>query len=84
MKCGTPVVASNTSCIPEVCGEKNAVFFDPYYPQKIADKIEHLYKDADLQAELVERGYQHANKFTWERSARTTYNILCSNHSNNS
>lgn len=84
MKCGIPVVAANTSCIPEVCGERNAVFFNPYHPEKIADKIEHLYKDSDLQADLVERGYQHANKFTWERAARSTYTILCSNHSNNS
>jgi len=84
MKCGTPVVASNTSCIPEVCGEDNAIFFDPYSPEKIADKIEYLYKDADLQAELVEKGYQHANKFTWERAARTTYKTICLNHSKNS
>ncbi|MEK7127074.1 MAG: glycosyltransferase family 1 protein, partial [Patescibacteria group bacterium] len=36
MRCGTPVVASNTSSIPEICGKENAVFFNPYNIKDIA------------------------------------------------
>ncbi len=76
MKCGTPVVASNRSSIPEVCGQENAIFFDPESPQDIANKIESLYKDADLQAELVEKGHRRASEFTWEKMGRHTYEVI--------
>jgi len=84
MRCGTPVVASNTSSVPEVCGEDNALFFDPHNTEDIAEKIETLYKDADLQAELIERGIQHTATFTWEKMAKKTFDVICANHSNNS
>lgn len=76
MKCGTPVAASRTSSLPEVCGEDNAVFFDPYDTDNMARKIASLYKDAALQADLVEKGFQNAAKFTWNASARQTYDLL--------
>jgi glycosyltransferase involved in cell wall biosynthesis len=76
MKCGTPVVASNRSSTPEVCGQENAVYFDPEIPQDIANKIESLYKDVDLQAELIEKGHRHASKFTWEKMGRQTYDVI--------
>lgn len=75
MKCGTPVVTSNTSCMPEICGDA-AIYFDPYNIEQIADKIEMLYKDVDLQAELVKKGIAHANKFTWEKMAKETYDVI--------
>lgn len=76
MKCGTPVAASDRSSIPEVCGEENAVFFDPENPSDIANKIEHLYKDAGLQAELIEKGFRHASNFTWEKMGNQTYDVI--------
>lgn len=76
MKCGTPVAASNSSSIPEVCGEGNAVFFDPTNVDDIAAKITMLYKDADLQAQLVEKGAAHASHLTWEKSARKTFDSI--------
>lgn len=76
MKCGTPVAASRTSSLPEVCGEGNAVFFDPYDTDDMARKIASLYKDAALQAELVEKGFRNAAKFTWEAAAKQTYELL--------
>ncbi|MFA5947721.1 MAG: glycosyltransferase family 1 protein [Candidatus Gracilibacteria bacterium] len=76
MKCGTPVVASNTSSIPEICGEENALFFDPYDITDIADKILKLTEDVDLQADLIEKGLVHADTFRWEDSAQKTYGIL--------
>jgi glycosyltransferase involved in cell wall biosynthesis len=75
MKCGTPVVASKISSIPEICGE-NAIYFNPGSPQDIAEKILKLYKDVDLQAELIEKGARHALKFSWERMAKQTYETI--------
>lgn len=76
MKCGTPVAASRTSSLPEVCGRDNAVFFDPYDTDDMSRKIASLYKDAALQADLIEKGFAHAAKFTWEKSSRQTYELL--------
>jgi glycosyltransferase involved in cell wall biosynthesis len=76
MKCGTPVVASNSSSIPEICGKGNAIFFDPYKVEEMADKIEKVYKDADLQAELIEKGIVRASQFTWEITGQKTYDAI--------
>jgi len=84
MRCGTPVVASKTSSIPEVCGEDNALFFHPENVEEIADKVEMLYKDPQLQVKLIEQGARHSAKFSWEEMAEKTYQIICSNHSKNS
>ncbi|OGJ43023.1 hypothetical protein A3B60_03795 [Candidatus Peregrinibacteria bacterium RIFCSPLOWO2_01_FULL_39_12] len=86
MRCGTPVVASNISSIPEICGRENAVFFNPYNIKDIAEKIELVYKDPDLQAKLVTDGIQYSGKFSWGRTAKKTFYILqrCLNRSKNS
>ncbi|MBL4694594.1 glycosyltransferase family 4 protein [Candidatus Gracilibacteria bacterium] len=76
MSCGTPVVASNSSSIPEICGEDNALFFDPQDPQDIANKIDQLHRDSDLQAELIEKGARHAAKFTWDKMAKESYRLI--------
>jgi len=76
MKCGTPVVASNVSSIPEICGEGNAILFDPYNPEDIAEKIYTLYRDADLQVKLIEGGMAHAREFTWEKMSEKTYDLI--------
>ncbi|MBD3330343.1 glycosyltransferase [Candidatus Peregrinibacteria bacterium] len=76
MKCGTPVATSFTSCMPEVCGKKNALYFNPYNVRDIANKIRKLYLNMDLQKILTERGLKHAEKYTWQRSASATYKII--------
>jgi glycosyltransferase involved in cell wall biosynthesis len=75
MRCGTPVVASKASCIPEICGEENAVFFDPYDPEDIANAMRRLWLDETLQADLRERGLAHSRKFSWEKMAEKTLAI---------
>lgn len=72
MRCGTPVAASKASCIPEICGEDNAVFFDPYDPEDIANAMRKLWLDGNLCAELRERGLAHSRKFSWEKMAEKT------------
>jgi len=76
MRCGTPVVASNTSSIPEICGEGNAIFFDPYIVSDIAEKIMMVYKDAGLQAQLIQRGAKRAADFSWDKMSEDTFKII--------
>jgi len=76
MKCGTPVAASNVSSIPEICGDGNAILFDPYSPEDIAEKINTLYRDPKLQMELIEGGMQRAQEFTWEKMSEATYKLI--------
>ncbi len=75
MRCGTPVVASKTSCIPEICGEANALFFDPYDPEDIANSVRKVLLDEALQKELRECGLRHSLKFSWEEMAEKTLRI---------
>lgn len=75
MRCGTPVVASKASCIPEICGEDNAVFFDPYDPEDIANSVRKLWLDEKLYSDLRERGLSHSRKFSWEKMAKQTLEI---------
>lgn len=80
MKCGTPVAASKASSIPEICGENNAIFFDPYDINDMADKIAMLYKDADMQTKLIENGIARACKFSWDITAEKTYDTIIKAH----
>ncbi len=75
MRCGTPVVASKTACIPEVCGEDNALYFDPYDPTEMADVIQRVWVDESLQKDLHEHGLKHSLKFSWEKMASKTLEI---------
>lgn len=75
MRCGTPVVASKTSCIPEVCGENNAVYFDPYDPEDIANSLRRVLLDPLLQEELRGFGLKHSLSFSWEKMAEKTLEV---------
>lgn len=68
MQLGTPVITSNTSCLPEVAGDA-AMLVNPYKIEEIRDAIRTLDADADLRAELVSRGRKRAEFFSPERHA---------------
>jgi glycosyltransferase involved in cell wall biosynthesis len=69
MACGTPVVTSRLSSLPEVVGD-GALLVDPYSEDEIAHGIARLLDDQDLRARLVERGLERAASYSWERSVR--------------
>jgi glycosyltransferase involved in cell wall biosynthesis len=69
MACGTPVVTSNVSSLPEVAGDA-ALQVNPYDIEAITDAIRQLINDSTLRATLTERGYEQIKRFTWESSAR--------------
>jgi glycosyltransferase involved in cell wall biosynthesis len=74
MACGTPVVTSNLSSLPEVAGDA-ALLIDPYDVEAIAEALQRVLDDSDLRATLVERGYAQAARFTWENSALQLQNV---------
>ena len=71
MACGTPVLTSDVSSLPEVAGDA-AVLVPPTDVEAIADGLFRLLEDAALRADLAERGRRRAARFSWERCARET------------
>lgn len=75
MRCGTPVIASNTSSLPELVGEAG-LLIDPLDVDAIAAAISRVVDDAGLRARLVAAGHARAAQFSWERAARQTLEAL--------
>jgi alpha-1,3-rhamnosyl/mannosyltransferase len=71
MACGTPVVASRASSIPEVVGDAG-VLVDPDDVAEIAGALERVVGSPSVRAELVRRGRERALGFTWARCAELT------------
>ena len=69
MACGTPVVTSNVSSLPEAAGDA-ALLVDPLDVGDIAQAIWRALDDSDLRYRLIERGLVQSTVFTWDRSAR--------------
>ncbi len=71
MACGTPVVCSNASSLPELGGQA-AHYFDPYDLEEMAGAIRAVWTDPELQAEMRQRGLAQAARFSWQRAAEET------------
>lgn len=69
--CGTPVVTSNLSSMPEVAGNA-AVLVDPNDVNSIADGVK---KALDGPKGLAEKGYERVKLFSWEKTAKATLNV---------
>jgi len=69
MACGTPVISSNSSSLPEVGGDA-VVYCDPNNSSDIKEKISIVLNDKNLQKEMIDKGLQQAKKFSWEKSAK--------------
>ncbi|MFH1710015.1 MAG: glycosyltransferase family 1 protein, partial [bacterium] len=74
MACGTPVVAANATCIPEIVGEA-ALLFDPYSIEDIATKIMKILNNQQLREELSIKGIQRAQCYSWKKAAQRTINV---------
>ncbi len=68
MACGTPVLTSNVSSLPEVAGDA-AIMVDPYNVEAIADGLIKILGDNKLRDELIAKGFEQAKRFTWEKAA---------------
>ena len=74
MACGTPVVTSNTSSMPEV-GGPGALLCDPTDAKDIAHKILSLEKDPALYRQQIQYGLRRAKRFSWETTATELLSI---------
>ncbi len=68
MRCGAPVITSNTSSMPEVSGDA-AYIIDPYKPEQITQGIVDLLTDEKLRNSNIEKGYKQSLKFSWKNMA---------------
>lgn len=68
MACGVPVVTSNVSSMPEAAGEA-ALLVDPESVDQIRDTMIRVLGDESLRADLIQRGLERAQSFTWRRAA---------------
>jgi glycosyltransferase involved in cell wall biosynthesis len=71
MACGTPVVASRASSIPEVGGDA-ARYFDPRDPDELLTQIRPILSDDALAADLRTQGLAQADRFSWAQTATQT------------
>jgi len=71
MACGTPVLTSNVTSLPEVAGDA-AVQVDPLDVESIANGILRLVEDPTLRKLYVQKGLERVKEFTWEKTARET------------
>lgn len=74
MACGTPVLTSNNSSLPEVTGDA-AILVNPLDVEEIAGALMRIAHDSSLQEELRQKGLKRAKLFSWEETARKTLGI---------
>jgi glycosyltransferase involved in cell wall biosynthesis len=71
MACGTPVLTSNLSSLPEVTGDA-AILINPYDIDQMASAMINILEDEELKGGLAKKGMQRAAMFSWEKMARET------------
>src|SRR5947199_1885088 len=74
MSCGTPVICSNTSSMPEVAGDA-ALLVDPLNVGEMAAAIAGVAESNSLREQLRHRGRLRADSFSWQRTARQTLKV---------
>ncbi|MCX5694948.1 MAG: glycosyltransferase family 1 protein [Candidatus Omnitrophica bacterium] len=74
MACGVPVIASNTSSMPEVLDDA-AILTDPHDSDQIANKMAEVLTDSGLKIKLKEKGLERVKNFSWDKVAEKTLNV---------
>jgi glycosyltransferase involved in cell wall biosynthesis len=68
MQCGTPVITSNTSSLPEVVGDAG-IMVNPYNVNELANKMYEVLTNDGLKEELSKKGLERAKLFSWKKCA---------------
>jgi glycosyltransferase involved in cell wall biosynthesis len=76
MACGAPVIASSSSCLPEVSGNA-LLYFDPKSVEEMTEKMQSALFDSGLNRQLRQRGLDRARFFSWHRCAEETVRVFC-------
>ena len=75
MACGTAVIASNLSALPEAAGDAG-ILVDPHNPEEIMKAMRQVSQNEILRKSLIDKGYKQASLFTWERYAQGTVYVF--------
>lgn len=75
MACGTPVITSNLSSLPEVAGEA-ALLVNPYNTSEITEAMQAVATDSGLRSHLRTLGFKQASQFSWAKTGQTTVEVL--------
>jgi len=75
MSCDCPVIVSNTSSLPEVCGEA-AEYINPTDVESIKNGIIKVVYDKEYRQSLIEKGREQVKKFSWEETVRKILKVL--------
>ena len=73
MACGTPVIASNRSSIPEVVGDAG-ILVDPLNIDELTEKMVDVLNNEDIK-DLSKKGLERSENFTWEKCAEQTLKV---------
>jgi len=71
MSCGTPVITSCNSSLPEIVGD-GALLVDPYQVENLTHAMKLLVEDEDLKNTLIKKGIKRAAMFNWKKTAYQT------------
>lgn len=71
MACGTPVIASNTTSIPEIVGN-NAILINPWDTDELFEAMLKVLEDNILKENLITKGFIRASQLSWDSTARQT------------
>lgn len=71
MACGTPVIASNVTSIPEVCSD-SAILVNPYDIDELKAEMENILNNNTLRLSLINKGFNSVNKYSWRNTAIKT------------
>ncbi len=74
MACGTPVVCSSATSLPEVAG-KAALYFNPHNPEEMASQLLRALSGDALRASLIAEGHRNLLRFNWKETARQTLEV---------
>jgi glycosyltransferase involved in cell wall biosynthesis len=74
MACGAPVVCSPETSLPEVAGDA-ALYADSRDPEKFAEALARVFSNAELRAELIEKGHKNCERFSWKKTAAQTISV---------
>lgn len=74
-KCGTPVITSTTTSMPEVAGDA-ALFAEPQNIQAISNAYLQLYRNHELKTQLIEKGHQRELMFSWNKTSEKLWDSI--------
>lgn len=74
MACGSPVITTNVSSLPEVGGDA-AIYVSPKNPEQLAVEIVRLLNSENLRNEYIQKGFEQVKKFSWKKTAQMTEEV---------